>query len=145
MASLFERLNAGRPAPPSEKASTLSRRREDPKIFLEDILSNGPAPATLIIERGKARGLTKRQITYARERMKLVALKGPGKDAGWYWVFPHDNRRIPAQQATPGAPLSLNQKLVSGILLAREPTPKNKDNKENKNQQIPKSAALKPT
>ena len=34
-------------------------RREDPKIFLADILSNGPAPATLVKERGKARGFTK--------------------------------------------------------------------------------------
>ena len=63
---IFKRLSAGR-SPPTEEAITQSRRREDPKIFLKDILSNGPAPATLVIARGAERGFTKRQITYARE------------------------------------------------------------------------------
>ena len=74
---IFKRLSAGRP--PAEEAIKQPRRREDPKIFLKDILANGPAPATLVIERGAERGFTKRQITYAREQMKLIALKGPGK------------------------------------------------------------------
>ena len=91
---IFKRLSAGRPAP-AEEASKQPRRREDPKIFLKDILANGPAPATLVIERGAERGFTKRQITYAREQMKLVALKGRGKDGCWFWVLPHDNRGVP--------------------------------------------------
>ena len=99
MANLFERLAQGRPL--AEDASKQPRRREDPKIFLRDILSNGPAPANLVIERGAERGFTKRQITYAREQMKLIALKGPGKDGGWFWVLPHDNRSVPAPRATP--------------------------------------------
>ena len=67
MPSLFQRLNAGQGQ--GGKPVKQSRRREDPKIFLRDILANGPAPANLIIERGAERGFTKRQITYAREQM----------------------------------------------------------------------------
>jgi hypothetical protein len=93
--NIFERLAKGRPL--TEVAIKQPRRREDPKIFLRDILANGPAPANLIIERGAERGFTKRQITYAREQMKLVALKGPGKDGCWFWVLPYDNRGVPAQ------------------------------------------------
>src|SRR6476620_10887705 len=95
---IFRRLSAGRP-PPAEGPIKPQRRREDPKIFLKDILAAGPAPATLVIERGAARGFTKRQITYAREQMKLVAIKGPGMDGPWFWVLPHDNRGIPAPRA----------------------------------------------
>ena len=68
------------PPPPEMPVKQPPRRREGPKIFLEDILANGPTPATLVIERGAAHGFTKRQITYAREQMKLIALKGTGKD-----------------------------------------------------------------
>jgi hypothetical protein len=97
---IFKRLSAGRP--PAEMATRQPRRREDPKIFLKDILAAGPAPATLVIERGAERGFTKRQITYAREQMKLIALKETGKYGGrWFWVLPHDNRGVPAPQATP--------------------------------------------
>jgi hypothetical protein len=97
---IFKRLSAGRP-PATEEPVKQPRRREDPKIFLKDILANGPAPANLVIARGAERGFTKRQITYAREQMKLIALKGPGMDGCWFWTLPHDNRGIPAQQATP--------------------------------------------
>ena len=97
---IFKRLSAGRP--PAEMATRQPRRREDPKIFLKDILAAGPARATLVIERGAERGFTKRQITYAREQMKLIALKETGKYGGrWFWVLPHDNRGVPAPQATP--------------------------------------------
>ena len=66
MATLFERLAQGRP-PPTEMASKQPRRREDPKIFLKDILANGPVPATLVEERGaQHHGFTKIQIRYAR-------------------------------------------------------------------------------
>ena len=98
---IFDRLSAGRPPATEGVIKQPPRRREDPKIFLKDILANGPAPATLVIERGTERGFTKRQITYAREQMKLIALKGPGMDGCWFWMLPHDNRGIPAQQATP--------------------------------------------
>jgi len=96
--SIFERLAKGRPL--TEVASKQPRRREDPKIFLKDILANGPAPVTLIIERGAERGFSWVQIRYARRQMKIISFKGPGKDGGWFWVLSHDNRGIPAQQAT---------------------------------------------
>jgi hypothetical protein len=90
-----------RPPPLEKTIKQPPSRREDPKIFLEDILSNGPAAATLIIKRGTERGFSKRQITYAREQMKLIALKGPGVRGAWFWVLPHDNRSIPAERTTP--------------------------------------------
>jgi hypothetical protein len=101
MPNLFEKLGKGRPLPIEATDKQPPRRREDPKIFLKDILANGPAPVNLIIERGAEHGFTKRQITYARERMKLIALKGPRMGGPWFWVLPHDNRSIPTQQATP--------------------------------------------
>ena len=75
---IFKRLSAGRP-PAEEVTKQPPRRREDPKIFLKDILANGPAPATLVVERGAEHGFTKRQITYAREQMKIIAFKETGK------------------------------------------------------------------
>jgi hypothetical protein len=106
---IFERLARGRPPPTQEAIKQPPRRREDPKIFLKDILAAGPAPATLIEERGAAHGFSKIQIRYARRQMKIISFKGPGKGGRWFWVLPHDNRGIPAQQATPSTPLSLNQ------------------------------------
>jgi hypothetical protein len=103
MADIFERLAQGRP-PPTERPIRQPRRSDDQKTFLLDILANGPVPVTLVIERGAARGFTKRQITYAREQMKIISLKGPGDHGRWFWVLPHDNRGIPAQQATPSTP-----------------------------------------
>jgi hypothetical protein len=98
---IFERLSKGRPPPPEAATKQPPRRREDPKIFLKDILANGPAAANLVIERGAERGFTKRQITYAREQLKIIALKGPGMGGCWFWVLPHDNRAVPAPRATP--------------------------------------------
>jgi len=99
--SIFDRLGATRPPPTEGATKQHPRRREDPKIFLKDILANGPAPANLVIARGAERGFSKRQITYAREQMKLVALKGPGANGGWFWVLPYDNRAVPAPVAVP--------------------------------------------
>jgi hypothetical protein len=107
MADIFKRLAQGRP--PIEKAiKQPPRRREDPKIFLKDVLANGPVPATLVEERGAAHGFTKIQIRYARRQMNIFSLKGPGKGGGWFWVLPHDNRGIP-EQATPSTAFPLNQ------------------------------------
>jgi hypothetical protein len=100
VANLFERLNKGQPPPIKEVVKQPPRRREDPKIFLRDILANGPVPATLVEERGAAHGFTKIQIRYARRQLKIVAFKEVGKPHGcWFWVFHHDNRCIPSQQA----------------------------------------------
>jgi hypothetical protein len=129
--SVFAKYIAGpenaRPSP-LENLIKQSRRGADLKPFLLDVLANGPAPANLVIARGIERGFSKRQITYAREISKIISLKGPGKGGGWYWVLPHDNRRIPAQQATPSAPLSLNQYLWGA---------KRQENKDDKEARIP--------
>jgi hypothetical protein len=94
---IFERLKKRQP---TERAIEQPRRREDPKIFLKDILANGPAPANLIIERGAERGFSWVQIRYARRQMKIISFKGLGKYGRWFWVLPHDNRSIPTQQTS---------------------------------------------
>ena len=48
---IFERLAKERPQQIEEPVMQ-PRRREDPKIFLKDVLANGPAPVNLVIERG---------------------------------------------------------------------------------------------
>jgi hypothetical protein len=106
---IFERLSKERPPPTEAAIKQPPRRREDPKIFLKDILANGPAPANLIIARGAERGFTWVQIRYARRQLKIISFKGPGKGGGWFWVLPHDNRGIPAQQAMPSTSRSLSQ------------------------------------
>jgi hypothetical protein len=100
---IFERLDRGRSTTEGATKQPL-RRREDPKTLLKDVLANGPVPATLIEERGAAHGFTKIQIRYARRQLNIISFKGPGKGGGWFWVLPHDNRGIPAQQATPNIP-----------------------------------------
>jgi hypothetical protein len=105
MASLFERLDKGRLSPTERAIKQPPRRREDPKILLKDVLANGPVPATLVEERGAAHGFTKIQIRYARRQMNIISFKETGKRGGrWFWVLPHDNRGIPAEQVMPSTP-----------------------------------------
>ena len=100
MVSLFERLDKGRP-PQIEEPVKQSRRHASQKALIKDVLANGPAPATLVQERGRERGFSKIQIRYAMRQMKIISFKGPGKGGGWFWVLPHDNRNVPAPRATP--------------------------------------------
>jgi hypothetical protein len=98
---IFKRLAAGRPSPTEGAIKQPPRRREDPKIFLKDILANGPVPVTLVEERGAERGFTWIQLRYARWQLNGISFKGPGKNGPWFWVLPHDNRGIPARPAKP--------------------------------------------
>jgi hypothetical protein len=98
MASLFDRLN--REQPPAEEVIEQprkhtpqplkqSRRSVDPRVILMDVLANGPAPATLVEERGAAHGFTKKQLSYARRQMRIVSFKEVGKINGrWFWALP---------------------------------------------------------
>ena len=84
--NLFERLGDGRP-PPIEKPSR--RHGTDPKLLLMDVLVGGPVPATIVIERGAAHGLTKKQLRSAREEMNIIAFKETGRPHGrWLWALP---------------------------------------------------------
>ena len=84
--NLFERLDRGRPAPEPNKQP---RKKRDSEIFLKDILINGPVPTTLIVERAAAHGLSKKQLTRARRRIRIVAFKETKKIHGrWFWTLP---------------------------------------------------------
>ena len=85
MASLFERLNKGRPSS-VETAIRQPRRSADRRTFLLDMLANGPVPATTIEARGAAHGFTRKQLRYVREQMNIVAFKEVGRLNGrWFW------------------------------------------------------------
>ena len=87
MGNLFDRLAQGRPAP--EKPIKRPRMGDDRKTFLVDVLMNGPAPTTLVYQRGAERGFTKKQLWAAREKMKIVAFKETGKHGGqWFLALP---------------------------------------------------------
>jgi hypothetical protein len=77
-----------RPAP-LENLIKQSRRHADLKTFLIDVLMNGPAPTTLVQERGAAHGFTRKQLWSTREQMKIVAFKETGKPRGrWFLALP---------------------------------------------------------
>jgi hypothetical protein len=99
--TIFEKLGKGRPLPIEAMGKQLPRRREDPKIFLKDILAAGPVPVTVIEERGAARGFTWVQLRYARWQLNGISFKGPGKNGRWFWILPFDNRSVPAQPVRP--------------------------------------------
>ena len=72
-----------------EKLVKQSRRHVDLKTFLVDILINGPAPTTLVHQRGRERGFTRKQLWSTREQMKIVAFKETGKPRGrWFLALP---------------------------------------------------------
>ena len=77
--SLFERLDKGRP-PQTEEPVKQSRRHAGQKTLIKDVLANGPAPATLVEERGAAHGFTKKQLSYARRQMRVVVFQRGRKD-----------------------------------------------------------------
>jgi hypothetical protein len=74
------------------KPRKASRRTVDPKIFITDVLMNGPVPTNTVLQRGAERGLTKKQIWYARERLKIVAFKELGKNGCWFLALPNHER-----------------------------------------------------
>jgi hypothetical protein len=92
MVGIFERLDKGRLSP-AEEAIKPHPRRADPKASLKailtDVLANGPAPTTLVQERGAAHGFSRKQLYCARQRMNIVAFKEAGKRHGsWFWALP---------------------------------------------------------
>jgi hypothetical protein len=76
-------------APTAIKPRQATRRLVDPKNFILDVLTNGPVPTKNILARGAQRGLTKRQITWAKENMEIIAFKEIGRRGPWFWALPH--------------------------------------------------------
>ena len=103
--SVFAKYIDGPEKEPSSPPETLikqSRRHADLKAFLAGILLHGPAPATLVEERGAAHGFTGKQLRCAREQMNIVAFKETGRPRGrWFWALPHDIRGSPTRRAAP--------------------------------------------
>jgi hypothetical protein len=99
VANLFER--GGQPA---KETITHPLRNINLRAFLLDILADGPVPMNIVIERGAARGFTKKQICHAREQMKIIALKETKKRYGrWLWALVPPTRAVyqaPPESAT---------------------------------------------
>ena len=58
-------------------------------MFLMDMLSNGPAPKTLVDERAAARGFSDDQLRRAKTKMGVGTFKEKGKiDGQWFWCLP---------------------------------------------------------
>lgn len=88
MANLFERLGRQRPPVPAPANKQL-RRSTDVDAFLVTLLLHGPVLATTIEQHGKAQGFTHRQLTRAKERMKILSLREVGPAYGkWLWALP---------------------------------------------------------
>jgi hypothetical protein len=104
--NIFELLNKERPA--TKGKIKQPHGREDLRAFLLDILADGPLLMTRIIERGKARGFTRKQILHGKERntvkLNIIALKQTGIRRGkWMWALaPHTRTafRAPSERAT---------------------------------------------
>jgi hypothetical protein len=74
------------------KPSKPTRRTVDPKTFILDVLTSGPVATKNVLQRGAERGLTKRQITWAKENMDIIAFKETGPRGPWFWTT-SDNLR----------------------------------------------------
>jgi hypothetical protein len=58
------------------------------KIFLANILTNGPTLVTAIEEQGAAHGFSKKQLEYAKKQINVVAFKKRGVFGGpWFWAL----------------------------------------------------------
>jgi hypothetical protein len=78
-------LDKSRPTPTEKPA----KRPDNLKHLLVDVLVNGPVPTTVVQERAAAHGLTKKQLRYAREKMRIIAFKEIGRRYGrWFWCLP---------------------------------------------------------
>jgi hypothetical protein len=63
-----------------------------PHRFIADVLINGPVPTVTVLQRGAERGFTKKQITYAKEQMKVIAFKDRVRYGCWFWLLPHHEK-----------------------------------------------------
>jgi hypothetical protein len=86
---IADSLEKERQVPAEIKPRKAHPRLIDPKNFILDVLTNGPVPTKNVLARGAQRGLTKRQITWAKENMEIIAFKETGPRGPWFWALPH--------------------------------------------------------
>jgi hypothetical protein len=97
MATLFERLDRGRPSPEAAKPKRQLKNTDlvaqwvkDTKIktFLMDALAKGPVSATTIQKRGTEQGFTRKQLWRAKGLVGVISFKkGRGYEGRWFWTL----------------------------------------------------------
>ncbi|TAL81016.1 MAG: hypothetical protein EPN75_05605 [Beijerinckiaceae bacterium] len=70
---------------PVEKRTTKKIKAAE---LLQKWLRNGPVAVSRIKSRAEAAGISWSTIDKARYELGLVAIKGTGKSAGWFWLLP---------------------------------------------------------
>jgi hypothetical protein len=58
------------------------------RLFLMDMLANGPVRVKLIEERAAIRKISYDQLRRAREKMGIIPFKEKGKDGVWFGALP---------------------------------------------------------
>jgi DNA polymerase bacteriophage-type len=80
--SAVEAVAAARPTKSNRGASAVE--------FLVDLLTGGPQPQTLVIERGAERGFSLDQLKRAKQKAGIVSYRkgGLGDSGTWFWALP---------------------------------------------------------
>jgi len=78
-----------------ENDPRLSRtEREDAATFLRDLLANGPALATDILQRAKKAGFSEITIRRAKKDAGIASLRDPRSRGRWRWCLPGDEEKV---------------------------------------------------
>jgi putative DNA primase/helicase len=68
-----------------------SKERGGAVMFLMDMVARGPAPISLIEERGSAHGYSPDQLKRAKQKLGVCTFRERGKiDGSWFWALPED-------------------------------------------------------
>jgi hypothetical protein len=68
-------------------ATSTKKDTSGARMFLMDMLANGPVPATLIEELAAMRGLSIDQLKRAKPKMGVGSFR-KAMDKGWFWALP---------------------------------------------------------
>jgi DNA polymerase I-like protein with 3'-5' exonuclease and polymerase domains len=74
-------------------AATPSKRKDQsgPMVFLQTMLTNGPATVRIVEQRAAECGISKDQLKRAKQKLNVKAFKEAGTvDGQWFWCLPED-------------------------------------------------------
>lgn len=74
----------------SDEATGKTTARNEAADFLKELLANGPVPQSQIKEEAEGAGHSWPTIRRAKDRLKVRAVKSPGKGGVWMWQLPDE-------------------------------------------------------